>query len=127
MKVIDPGHVYALDSIDGVYVQSLTFVKREGDKWPGNQGHHPGTTSQEVLRALINRFKYVNQQLPCWETQACIHMAETMIGILESRAARVHGRVLEIATLAGIDYFGMCPVCGHVLCPHAESTKENHP
>lgn len=55
MKVIDPGHVYDLRSLDGEQLNRLVFVKREGPSYPGNVGHYPGTTMQEVLRALIDR------------------------------------------------------------------------
>lgn len=63
MKIIEPGHVYDLNWLDGsprtqVYETAghkpiresrLIFVNREeGDE-------HPGTQTQEVLRALIDR------------------------------------------------------------------------
>lgn len=61
MTVIDPGHEYLMDSLDGEQTNRLVFVKRQGVKYPGNVGAHPGTTMQEVLRALLERLKYVNQ------------------------------------------------------------------
>lgn len=61
MKVIDPGHVYELAHLDGQHVERLVFVKREGDGYPGNFGHHEGTNLQEVLRALIDRVEYLNR------------------------------------------------------------------
>lgn len=48
MKIIEKGHRYELSSIDGEYKQLLTFVNREDNP-------HPGTQTQEVLRALIDR------------------------------------------------------------------------
>lgn len=49
MKIIEPGHVYELNSLDGGTPETLTFVNREeGQK-------HSGTQTQEVLRALIDR------------------------------------------------------------------------
>lgn len=52
MRVVDPGHVYDLVSLDGGQVHRLTFVKRLGERYPGNVGFpHAGTNMQEVLRA----------------------------------------------------------------------------
>jgi hypothetical protein len=48
MRVIEPGHVYELDHLDGSSRQRLTFVNREaGTK-------HEGTQTQEVLRAIVD-------------------------------------------------------------------------
>ena len=50
MKVIEPGHVYELNQVDAPAgeTQRLVFVNRE-------DAPHPGTQTQEVLRALIDR------------------------------------------------------------------------
>lgn len=48
MRVIEPGHVYELDTLDGEAPNRLVFVNRE----PGTE--HPGTQTQEVLRAAID-------------------------------------------------------------------------
>jgi G3E family GTPase len=49
MRVIEPGHVYELDTLDGAgEKQRLVFVNRE----PGTE--HAGTQTQEVLRATID-------------------------------------------------------------------------
>lgn len=116
MKVIDPGHEYALDSLDGEFPQTLTFVKREGAKYPGNVGSHPGTTTQEVLRAIIDRSRYVNQQMPCDETTEVIDLLVRSLVVLEQRAARLHGRVLTASTLEVVTGEGKCSKCGHVGC-----------
>ena len=47
MRVIEPGHIYELDHIDGEQKQTLTFVNRETNP-------HEGTQTQEVLRATID-------------------------------------------------------------------------
>lgn len=49
MKILETGHVYELNQVDGDETEILRFVNRE----PGTQ--HPGTQTQEVLRALIDR------------------------------------------------------------------------
>ncbi len=116
MKVIDPGHEYELDSLDGAYYQCLRFVKREGGHYPGNVGYHAGTTTQEVLRALIDRSVYVNCQLSCPETTLVIGLLQSALYLLESRAARCHGRILNETVEALSAGAGKCQTCGHVGC-----------
>lgn len=114
MDVIDAGHKYVLRHLDGYGTETLTFVKREGEGYPGNVGHYEGTTMQEVLRVLIDRAKYVNAQIPCEETEAgIIHMREA-IRQFELRAARRHGRMLS-APLT-IEDAPTCAKCGHIGC-----------
>ncbi len=48
MRVIEPGHIYALNHLDGQANQHLTFVNREEGT------SHEGTQTQEVLRATID-------------------------------------------------------------------------
>lgn len=67
MKTIEDGHVYLLDARRGSnkFVaepgpETLTFVNRE----PGHE--HDGTTTQEVIRSLIDRTQYCDHCLP-WE------------------------------------------------------------
>lgn len=116
MTVLDPGHVYLLDALDGDEVQRLQFVKREGAKYPGNVGSHSGTTLQEVIRALVERCRYVNAQTPCAETEAVIGLLSAALLLLESRAARRHGRHLDADLEDLIAGAGKCSHCGHVGC-----------
>lgn len=116
MKVVDPGHCYLLDSLDGDAPQTLIFVKRQGAKYPGNIGSHPGTTMQEVLRALVERAEYVNAQWPCAETQLAIGQLKAAIYLFEVRAARTHGRVLAAPLPDVVSGATRCPACGHVGC-----------
>lgn len=115
MKVIDPGHEYTLDSLDGEHENRLVFVKREGQKYPGNIGSHPGTTMQEVLRALIDRAEYVNNQIPCSETETAIHHMQYALYAFETRAARRHKRKIPDIK-AAVSGAGKCMKCGHVGC-----------
>ncbi len=117
MNVIDPGHVYQLDAIDGSQANFLVFVKREGPGYPGNVGHHPGTTMQEVLRALIERAEYVYNQIPCIETYECIQMWKKSLMLLEIRAAKRHGRGINFTMQEAVDGTLKCEFCGHVGCP----------
>jgi hypothetical protein len=61
VKVIEPGHIYELGQIDGKSeITTLVFVNRE-------QGtEHPGTQTQEVIRALIDRTMHCDNCLR-WE------------------------------------------------------------
>jgi hypothetical protein len=67
MKILDHGHSYELANLDDpdheVPPVLLYFVKREGDGYPGNVGHHAGTNMQEVMRALIDRLLYLDKQV----------------------------------------------------------------
>ena len=79
MKILDAGHIYSLDSLDGNLEQTLTFVKREGEKFPFNSGSHAGTNCQEVLRVLIDRSEYLQKQKPCAETECIISSLKTAL------------------------------------------------
>lgn len=117
MNVVDPGHEYLLDSLDGEQINHLIFVKREGVNYPGNVGHHPGTTMQEVLRALIHRAAYVNNQIWCEETEQAIMHMEAAVLVLEIRAAKRHSRSLDaVPRQHVISGEGKCQKCGHVGC-----------
>lgn len=115
MRVFDPGHVYLLEQLDGDEHEVLHFVKRQGEAYPGNVGHHPGTTTQEVLRVLIDRTKYVQAQLPC---AANVHLLANLrhsIWVLERRAAERHGRELQ-CSWHEIELMPTCARCGHLEC-----------
>lgn len=47
MRVIEPGHIYEVHSLDGGSPLQLVFVNREATP-------HPGTQTQEILRVLID-------------------------------------------------------------------------
>lgn len=112
MKVMDPGHCYKLLGLDGIALHMLTFVKRKGPNFPGNLDAHGGTTSQEVLRALIDRAIYVNAQIPCWQTKLSIRLMMRVVWLYEHRAAKRHGR--KPPTVVEAVYGALCPKCGHV-------------
>ena len=112
MRVIDPGHLYQLAERDGVSgansLPALRFVKRVGDRYPGNKPPaYPGTTIQEVIRALIDRAEYVNRQIPCAETEAAIGALKIALLLFEVRASRVDGRMLDAARIDDVVH-GAC-------------------
>lgn len=119
MKVIDPGHKYELANLDGDGVQVVAFVKREGEKYPGNVGHHEGTNCQEVMRMLIDRLGHLDEQRTCDENAEIIAMQRRSIYLLEQRAARLHGRTFNL-DIEGVEKQSTCPVCGHIGCQEAK-------
>jgi hypothetical protein len=119
MKVHDPGHVYELDNLDdpdGKFPKVvLCFVKREGDGYPGNVGHHPGTNIQEVLRALIDRVHYLNNQVADTSNLMVIDDLRHALRALELRAARRHNRQPPEFQF-DLEAQPHCAHCGHIGC-----------
>ncbi len=133
MRVKEPGHVYVLHQLDEKRPvdadgnplfeegQELWFVKRVGEKYPGNEGSpHEGTTVQEVLRACIDRLKYVNgQKFSIYNENALRNLRETILN-LEYRAAGerglYYGGPWHPEELAEIDTMPTCDLCGHTFC-----------
>lgn len=101
MIILDPGHEYKLQIIDGTALDyhTLVFVKREGEGYPGNVGHRPGTIIQDVLRCCIDRLKYVNNQIPNKLNVETIQSLRDAIFTLELRAASRHDTELKIDRL----------------------------
>lgn len=119
MNVIDHGHEYNLLILDGVMPQTLKFVKREGVKFPGNIGHHQGTTMQSVIRALIERVRYLNNQIADKRNCAVEARLHECLWLLEDRAAERHGLDFDFR-VEDIYEMPMCKHCGHVVCPQME-------
>ncbi|MGE5319652.1 MAG: hypothetical protein ACM3KD_05690 [Hyphomicrobiaceae bacterium] len=86
--MIEPGHIYELDHLDGDGTQRLVFVNREADC------EHEGTQNQEVLRALIDRMHHLDNTLH-WAGNA------TIIHHLRMALALHEARVLERKTECG--------------------------
>lgn len=93
MDIIEPGHVYKLEFLDEyvfkkdneiseAYEKSklLTFVNREPDH------QHPGTQTQEVLRALIDRTYHCENCLPSIFNPLIIHHLRMALVYHEGRA-----------------------------------------
>lgn len=86
MKIIEPGHVYELDYLDapphvsGDPEQRLVFVNRE----PGHE--HPGTQTQEVLRALIDRTYHCDHCMPHELNAMIVHHLRMALVFHEMRA-----------------------------------------
>lgn len=114
MKEIDPGHVYKLAELDGGEGQTLIYVKRKGTKYPSNQNAHSGTTMQEVLRTVVHRLKYVQNQIPDEKNIFAQQAIEKAIFYLEWRAAVRHNRPCPSSEEAV--YGPFCSKCNHAGC-----------
>jgi hypothetical protein len=115
MRVLDPGHEYEIDNIDGEGKQRIVFVKREGEGYPGNVGHHEGTNIQELYRVIIDRLKYLNEQIPSDYTMDAMIDTHKAMYSMELRAAKRHGRPITFDTIS-VSYLPACKKCGHVGC-----------
>ena len=116
MDVLDPGHNYKLNCLDGDAFIELRFVKRKGKKYPGNKTCYCGTNIQEVLRAVIDRCRYLDNQVPCDETKEVISLMRHAIIQLELRAAVRHGRDTHFLVTADLENGETCSECGHLGC-----------
>lgn len=119
MKVIDAGHKYEVEIYDDkrhVRPQVITFMKRMGPGYPGNIGSHAGTNCQELLRVLINRVEYLNEQEHHDNNLSIIRMLEQSLWLFEDRAASRHGIEGFDFVPANIELEPTCKICGHVDC-----------
>lgn len=122
MIVVDPGHSYLLNLLDSGSCSTshseLVFVKRMGEIYPGNTSSHAGTNIQEVIRACIDRVKYLDNQIPCYENKSILLHLRLAIWWLELRAAMRHNRKESIADIDvhRIESEPTCPKCGHIRC-----------
>lgn len=126
MRTVDPGHCYSLEHLDGDGTTMLTFVKRIGERYPGNEGPaHEGVIVQEVLRALIHRVQYVDQQRPDERNRAVITLFRAALRSLEVRAAHERGDLVAVAQAANVggrlpEEWETCRTCGHAFCHSTE-------
>ncbi len=81
MKIIEKGHKYKLDTLDGEIAVELTFVKR----FRGTE-NHAGTTNQEVIRCLIDRVQTLNDELPWDGNKEIIEHLRAILILHEARA-----------------------------------------
>lgn len=137
MKTTDPGHCYMIDDYPGDpdsttnamdSEQLVVFMHKVGDRYPGNQGEpYDGTNCQELLRVLIHRCLYLNEQIPCQETTDIISSLRNDLRSFETRAARIHGlKILsEILFRVDIENVPVCRRCGHVICRHSLKEKRD--
>lgn len=87
MRVLEPGHKYECAHLNVDSNETLTFIRRNSDAIT-HASEHPGTTTQEVLRALIDRTKFVDDVLPCEETALALDALREALFFFEARAFR---------------------------------------
>lgn len=80
MEIITPGHLYKLSQLDGSDSEELRFVKRTGNElWPG-------TINQEVIRALIDRVIFLDNQVPWSKNDEILYHLRMALVLHETRA-----------------------------------------
>jgi hypothetical protein len=92
MRVVDPGHHYELERIDGGGYERLVFVKRRNLY---NKDSYAGTNCQDVIRALIDRVQFLDNQEPHRNNPVIIkHLRLALTGFetraLEKRVEKGH-------------------------------------
>lgn len=115
MTVIDPGHCYKLKWLDAKGFETINFVKRMGENYPGNNSWYPGTNLQEFLRAGIDRIKYLEGQKSHWVNNIILANFRESIILLEHRAAERHNRILLLDNRF-VEDLSTCNCCGHIEC-----------
>lgn len=123
MKVLDPGHEYLAEGVSGAEPQRITFVKNEGEKYPGNVGFHKGILTQELLRICIDRTAYLNSQGSCLETELALSAMRQALAWYEVRAARCRGTHITGDRADSLDQEPVCSICGHVQCNRTEHER----
>jgi hypothetical protein len=129
LRVLDPGHRYWVDMLDiegdqRHGTEMLTFVKRQGPRYPGNSSYYPGTNCQEVIRALIDRVKHLDSQVPDPHNQPILQHLREALWLFESRAAQRYGRVLPpLHEFDSIELEPTCSACAHIRCKGECGTK----
>jgi hypothetical protein len=121
MKVIVPGHVYHLDIYDipkqaMAPVVWLGFMRRIGPGYPGNVDASSGTNCQEVLRVLIDRVKYLDNQQHSVYNLAILDKLRSALLMFELRAKEMKRQKLPRLDVDKIETYPACEVCGHIFC-----------
>lgn len=115
MRVIQAGHVYAAENVDGAGEQQIRFVRRRdrrGELLPERE-REEGILTQELLRVAIDRTLYLYGEAPCDEDTEIVEALRRALTLYESRAAR-----RSIEKLARPEDAATCGTCGHILCGH---------
>ena len=104
MKVLEKGHVYELATRvpepgrgHSLAPVKLSFINKE----PG--GEHSGTTTQEVIRVLIDRTRHCNNCLPHPNNERVIYHLRMALALHEARALErkvARGDEIEYAEVA---------------------------
>src|SRR3990167_7752109 len=83
MKVIVSGHEYEVLNADGTRVIGvLQFLQKKKGKLVKD-----GTTTEQVIKILIDRIEFLQEKVPCDENTAAITALQTALTALEERTA----------------------------------------
>lgn len=83
MKVITAGHQYELLNAAGTRaIAMLTFVHKKEGKLLTD-----GTTSEEVILAVIDRIEFLDTKFPCKENKAAVKSLKAALDALNKRTA----------------------------------------
>ena len=80
MKIIDPGHIYEIRNLDGNDIQVINFVNRNSGK------EKEGIQNQDLLRILIDRLLFLDNQLEWDGNKKIIHHLRMALALHEARA-----------------------------------------
>lgn len=107
MNPITPGYKYELADHSGATAQTLSFVERRpsGSRILIKRDTHAkmetvidGTTTEEVLAALLHRMIHLNELLPCNDNAFVAHHLELALTLLNNRTADRTKRGVEGTT-----------------------------
>lgn len=105
MRVLTDGYEYELDHLDGGTKTVLLFVNRE----PGHECEGP--TTQEVIRALIDRTLYCNHCLPSDLNFQAVYHLRMALALHEARhlirATEKGMKIEHVAVDAGLQHLKM--------------------
>jgi hypothetical protein len=98
MKVITPGHKYAVFNMhDPDKYQFLQFIHKEPD--PANPSQlrlvADGTTNEEVMAVLIDRLESLNAKMPCVENQVALANIRGALTVLNARTKKRQQQGIE--------------------------------
>lgn len=115
MRVIEPGHVYEVQNVDGIGTQRIDFVRRRNERGEllDSVGRTQGILTQELLRVAIDRTLYLYAEDPCDEDTEIINHLRAALILNEGRAAR-----RSIEKLAKPEEAPVCDIYQHILCRH---------
>ena len=139
MHVLTPGHHYALteykakeDNTPTYTERYIHFQLRVGVGYPGNEGPaRDGINCQEIIRMLIDRVKYLQGQIWCFENEEILREQRASLMHFENRAAARRGDQyykdfrerwfdMQMEKSTYIEDIPACEICGHILCTKHE-------
>lgn len=105
MKVIEEGHRYEVDSLDGTYPQIIQFIM----KLPIDEGSSllgtviDGTTNEELMKVLIDRLNYLNAKMPCKANIIAIQKLQEALMWQEYRTSKRKAQGIESTNIPHTD------------------------